>query len=305
MCQKTISAFEFFKMFPDESSARVHLEGIMWPNGPVCPYCEHEDITTLKREGYYRCKGCRKNFTVRVGTVMHKSKISLRKWIYATYLVCTARKGISSVQLSKELGITQKSAWFLLQRIREGCSDESGKLSGIVEVDETFIGGKQRNKHRNKKVKSGRGAVGKAVVVGMRERGGEHRVKAFPVANTTGETLQSSIAKNVNPGATVCTDEHGGYSGLRGYDHHVVSHGAGKYVDGMASTNGVESVWAVLKRGYYGTFHHFSHKHLARYVDEFTFRLNAGNVKIHTMNRIHSLIIGMIGKRLTYKALIE
>lgn len=305
MCQITISAFEFFEMFPDERSARVHLESIMWPDGPVCPYCEHEDITTLKREGYYRCKACRKDFTVRVGTVMHKSKITLRKWIFATYLVCTARKGISSMQLSKELGITQKSAWFLLQRIREACQVESGKLSGVVEVDETFIGGKQRNKHRNKKIKAGGGAVGKAVVMGMRERGGEHRVKAFPITDTSGESLQASIAKNVKRGATVCTDEHGGYSSLRGYDHHVVTHGAGKYVDGMASTNGVESVWAVLKRGYYGIYHHFSHKHLARYVDEFTFRLNEGNVKIHTMNRIHSLIIGMVGKRLTYKALIE
>ncbi|KKN13936.1 hypothetical protein LCGC14_1001220 [marine sediment metagenome] len=304
MCQVTISSFEFFKMFPDERSARVHFEGATWPNGPVCPYCEYLDITTLKREGYYRCKSCRKDFTVRVGTVMHRSKIPIRKWLFAMYLVCTARKGVSSVQLSKEIGITQKSAWFLLQRIREGCSKEGEKLSGIVEVDETFIGGLEGNKHKDKKLKAGRGAVGKAAVLGMRERDGEHRVKAFPIADTTSQLLQHSIEKNVNPGATICTDEHGAYRGLRGYDHRVIKHKAGRYVDGMAGTNGIESVWAVLKRGYYGIYHHFSVKHLARYVDEFTFRLNAGNVKIHTMNRINSLIIGMVGKRLTYKALI-
>lgn len=304
MCKVTISSFEFFKMFPDERSARVHLEANMWPNGPVCPYCEHEDITTLKKEGYYRCKSCRKDFTVRVGTLMHRSHIPIRKWLFAMYLVCTARKGVSSVQLSKEIGITQKSAWFLLQRIRESCSTKGEKLSGIVEIDEVYIGGREGNRHADKKLKAGRGAIGKAVVVGMRERNGKHRVKAFPIADNTSKTLRHSIVRNVDRGSTICTDEFPGYSRMGGYDHRVIKHRAGKYVDGMASTNGIESVWAVLKRGYYGIYHHFSVKHLARYVDEFTFRLNEGNVKIHTMNRIQSLIIGMVGKRLTYKALI-
>lgn len=303
MCQVTISAFEFFEMFPTETSAREYLEGKMWNGSPVCPYCRHKEITALKKEGVYRCKSCRKDFTVRVGTIMHKSKIPLKKWIYAMYLVCTSRKGISSLQLSKELGITQKSAWFLLQRIREACNDNADKLTGIVEVDEVYIGGKEANKHASKKLNAGRGAVGKAPVLGLRDRV-TGQVKAFPIDGTKGKCLKGHIADNVEEGSVVCTDEFGGYVGLKGYAHLTIKHSAGEYVNGMAGTNGIESVWAVLKRGYVGTYHNFTVKHLGRYVNEFTFRLNDGNVKIHVLDRVTSLILGMKGKRLTYKGLI-
>lgn len=302
MSQSTISTFQLFKMFPDAETARVYLESRLWPNGVVCPSCVRQDRITTRKGGFYRCNACKLDFTVRTGTIFERSHVPLHKWVYAMYLLVTARKGISSMQLAKEIGITQKSAWFVLQRLREACGNDLTVLSGIVEVDEAYFGGVEKNKHESKKQRLGRGTVGKTAVIGMRERGGRTKMKALPSAS--GIELQVAVHENVKGGAEVHTDENAGYLGLSAYyKHQTVNHAAGEYARGDVSTNGVESVWAVMKRGIHGVYHHASAKHIGRYVDEFSFRLNDGNVKRHTLDRLESFISATKGLRLTYARL--
>lgn len=172
MDKSTINTVQLFKMFPDAESGRKYLEGRLWPKGAKCPTCTNGDRVTSRKGGYYRCNACKQDFTVRTGTIFERSHVPLHKWIYAMYLLITLRKGISSMQLSKEIGITQKSAWFVLQRLREACGKDLTMPSGIVEGDETYVSGKESAKHKSKKLRGGRGTVGKSAVVGMRERGG-------------------------------------------------------------------------------------------------------------------------------------
>jgi transposase-like protein len=307
MSRSTISTFQLFAMFPDQETARVYLESRLWPNGVRCPVCGLGERITTRKGDFYRCNQCKEDFTVRTGTIFERSHVPLHKWIYAMYLVVTARKGISSMQLAKEIGVTQKTAWFILGRLREACGDNFEKLTGIIEIDETRVGGLAKNMHKTererRKVRTG--GSDKAIVLGMRERGG--RTKGVVVDRADAATLEFAILDNVEAGSTVHSDEWSGYDGLRhlGYTHETVNHRAGEYARDGVSTNSMESVCAVLKRGVYGTFHHVSEKHLHRYVDEFTFRLNEGNVERHTLRRLESFVDGTAGKRLTYKALIQ
>jgi transposase-like protein len=303
---ETTSLYQFFRQFPDEKSSRKLFENKRWKDGVSCPHCGTSATSECKdhKPMPYRCRECRKHFSVRTGTVLEESRLPLQKWLMAIYMMTTARKGISSTQMARELGITQKSAWFLAQRIRETwMASFDGGMGDTVEIDETYIGGKEKNKHSNQKLRAGRGEVGKKAVMAILERGG--RIFAMPIHSTDRETLHGIINANVQKGSTVYTDEHRSYLGMEGYNHHSVCHSVKEkeYVRDQTHTNGVESFWALLKRGYNGIYHHMSPKHLHRYVNEFSFRHNTA--KVNTIDFIRMTAQRMIGKRLTYKGLIN
>ena len=304
MSRSTISTFKLFELFPNAETARTHLESRLWPNGPVCPKCKLTGKITVRKGGYYRCNPCSSDFTVRTGTIFERSHVPLHKWLYAMYLLVTARKGISSMQLAKEIGITQKSAWFVLQRLREACGADASILKGIVELDEVYLGGKEHNKHMHRRLKfQGGGSLDKVAVIGMRERGG--RTKAMPVVSTGAMAMEQLAFEHIAKGSAIFTDENPSYIRLRkDYAHRTVNHSLGVYSHNGVTTNSIESVFAVLRRGLHGVYHKASRKHIHRYVNEFAWRLNEGNVKRHSLERLESFIRAIVGRRISYRTLI-
>jgi len=299
-------------LFVDEDKAREFLETKRWPNGPVCPHCGSTKIYTLTpkpdskklvRPGVCKCGECRKQFTVRIGTILGESHIELRKWLMAIHLMTSSKKGINSHQIAREVGITQKNAWFLCHRIREAMWQEpmSGLLKGTVEADETYVGArKPRFKGTSKQ---GRGTSKKPVMV-LVERDGNAR--SIPIEKADSATLKGEVRKHVDRSAQIVTDDWNPYCGLnRGFaGHEVVCHATGEYArkrgDGLpVNMNTAESSFALLKRGHYGTFHRFSRKHTHRYCDEFGFRWDRR--KASDGERMVSAIRGAEGKQLMYR----
>ena len=303
MCER-FSFIDFFKKYPTEESAEQFFTELRWGKKIVCPHCGADEIAVVKngKPMPFRCKKCRKHFSVRTGTILTESKLPLQKWLLAMYILLNSKKGVSSVQLAEMLDTTQKTAWFLAHRIRETwLSSNEYKLSGIVEIDETYIGGLERNKHAAEKLRAGRGAVGKMPVVGIKSRAGQ--VRAFSVAETNTETLTGAIRENVAAGSAVYTDQYRAYNGLNEYTHKRVKHNVGEFVREMVHTNGIESFWAIVKRGYYGIYHKWSKKHLQRYIDEYSSRYNLRNVP--AMARVSVAVLGGMNKHLSYKELIN
>lgn len=300
------SIIQLLDKFPDEEAARTYFERQRWGNNPTCAFCGQPAKRMKSRVGYLRCTadGCRKQFTVRVGTVMEASKISYRKWLLAMHLFHVNRKGVSSLALSKEIGVTQKTAWFMAHRIREAMAQKGGALlQGQVEVDETYLGGRERNKPDHKRMHGPRGPVGKQAVMGAKQRGGA--VVAKPVAKADADTATRFIVANVGAGSTLQTDQSRIYGGLAGlfYCHQTVNHSAGVYVQGNAHTNSIEGFWSLLKRAYHGVHHHWDAKHTHRYVNEHAFRASKAGVELPGMVRLRRIMAGAVGKRLTYKRL--
>jgi transposase-like protein len=289
-------------IFNDEDKAREALEAVRWPNGPYCPHCAATDrIAKVEgksaRPGLYYCNHCKGQFTVTVGTAFERSKIPLTKWWLATFLLCSSKKGMSSHQLHRTLGVTYKTAWFMTHRIREAMTKEGGGLlgsnGGPVEVDETFWG------NNDKKKAGARGYEHKMKVVSLVERNGEKR--SFHVPRVNEKTLRPILKAQISAKAKLMTDEGGQYKNI-GKDfaeHGIVTHSAGEYSRGDVTTNTVESSFALLKRGLVGTFHHVSEAHLQRYATEFDFRWN--HRKTTDMQRAKAALAGIGGKRLTYR----
>ncbi len=301
-----VTLVQLMDMFPDEAAAVAWFEDAVWANGRRhCGHCggfRTRKVPNAKPMPYW-CSDCRKYFSVRTGTPMQNSRLPMRKWAIAIYLCLTSLKSVSSMKLHRDLGVTQATAWFMLHRIRQAWADDNGgQFDGPVEVDETYIGGKRKNMPLAKREGlTGRGAVGKSAVVGIKDRN-TNEVRAEVVKTTDGETLKGFVREHVEPGATLYTDEAKAYQGMPEFDHEAVNHSVSEFVDGMAHTNGIESFWSMFKRAHKGTFHKISPKHLQRYVHEFAGKHNIRDSG--TLVQMRDTAARLVGRRLLYRNLV-
>ncbi len=307
------SIIELVETFRTELDCYTYLEKIRWSNGVVCPVCgathKEANFWRLADKKTYKCSKCRKRFNVKTGTVFQESRLSLRKWFMAIFFLTTHSKGISSVQLAKDLNIPQKTAWFLAHRIRYVAENFKAKtkFNRPVEVDETYVGGKNRFKHKNKKVAGtqGRNTINKTAVLGFTQRKTKYSsatVLAYKVNDVSHDTLNYEVTKNVKKGIKVFTDEWRGYSKLKyQFNHQFIKHKIGNYVNGEVHTNTIEGFWSIFKRMYTGIYHYISKKHLNRYLDTLSFRYN--HMKLKSSERFELFLSRCYG-RLSYKELV-
>lgn len=269
-----MNIIRIYKLYPTQADCLKHLEQVRWNGTPVCPYCTSTKQTPLKKEHRYHCNTCNTSYSVTVQTIFHKTKVDLQKWFLAISLVLNAKKGYSARQLGRDIEVTKDTAWYMFMRIRKAFVEADRELlEGIVEADETFIGGKNKNRHNDKKTEGGQGGADKIVVAGVKQRDGKIVVKK--VKDRSSKTLKSFVKENVKEGSTLSTDEWRGYNGLSAtFSRLIVVHSNGEYVNGEAHTNGMENFWSLLKRGIIGQYHQVSAKYLNHYINEFCFRYN-------------------------------